>query len=61
MKHTLTHLDLMLQPLRWQWPAQGQEPPAEALPAGRWFTQEAALALGLPAPIRKLLAAGTFS
>jgi A/G-specific adenine glycosylase len=27
-----------------------------ALPAGRWFTRDEALASGLPAPVRKLLA-----
>jgi len=27
-----------------------------ALPAGRWFTLDQALAAGVPAPLRKLLA-----
>jgi A/G-specific adenine glycosylase len=61
-KHVLTHLDWMLQPCAWQLP----DTPAPAalaaveaaLPAGRWWTVTDALAAGLPAPIRKLLAAG---
>ena len=52
-KHALTHFDWTLHPLRWTWP---QRAPALAGPtAGRWFTLEEALALGLPAPIRRLL------
>ena len=49
--HALTHLDLQLQPL------QVRLDPASAPQehAGRWFTLGAALELGLPAPIRRLL------
>ena len=55
IEHALTHFDWTLKPLLWTWPARGVAPPQPALPAGRWFTREEALALGLPAPIRKLL------
>ena len=58
-KHTLTHLDWTLHPVRWSLPARSSEARVAALvhgwPSGRWFTQEAALAAGLPAPLRKLL------
>ena len=53
-RHVLTHFDWHLQVLHWQ------RPPGvtESLPAGegRWFSRDEALALGLPAPVRKLLA-----
>jgi A/G-specific adenine glycosylase len=61
IEHALTHVDWTLKPLCWEWPATGTEPPADALPAGRWFSLDEALALGLPAPIRKLLAAAALS
>ncbi len=52
-RHVLTHFDWYLQVLRWQ------RPPGvtENVPAsqGRWFSFDEALALGLPAPVRKLL------
>jgi A/G-specific adenine glycosylase len=51
--HALTHFDWLLQPLRWDWPA-GCALPA-GLATGRWLTPEQALALGLPAPVRRLL------
>ena len=60
--HVLTHLDWRLHPLRWTLPARiaahtlGQI--EGALPAGRWVTRDEALALGLPAPLRRLLLAG---
>ncbi len=54
IEHALTHLDWTLEPLRWTLPARARPPAIE----GRWFTRDEALALGLPAPIRKLLAAG---
>lgn len=53
IEHALTHFDWTLQPLRWTLPAAADRPPLP--PAGRWFTRGEALALGLPAPIRKLL------
>ncbi len=48
--HVLTHKDLHLHPVRVNL-GSGQ-PPAGA--QGQWFTREEALALGLPAPVRKL-------
>ncbi len=51
--HALTHFDWTLHVLRWVLPARAAVP--AALPSGRWFTLEAALSAGLPAPIRKLL------
>jgi len=61
-KHVLTHLDWWLQPLHCPLPAVldavAQARVEAALPPGRWATQAQALALGLPAPIRKLLEAG---
>jgi A/G-specific adenine glycosylase len=53
VQHALTHLDWTLQPLVWTLPARARVP--EGLDAGRWFEHAEALALGLPAPIRKLL------
>ena len=58
-KHVLTHLDWWLKPLLWRLPellAADQQARVEAaLPAGRWVRRDDALAMGLPAPIRKLL------
>ncbi|MDP3226154.1 MAG: NUDIX domain-containing protein, partial [Rubrivivax sp.] len=57
VQHTLTHFDWTLHPLRWQWgPGAAPQPPV--LPPGRWCTLDEALALGLPAPVRRLLAGG---
>jgi len=53
-EHALTHFDWQLQPLRWRLPPRAQ-PPA-GLPEGRWMPLDEALAMGLPAPVRKLLA-----
>ena len=53
IEHALTHFDWTLQPLHWQLPPRAKTPPN--LPEGRWFTHEEALALGLPAPVRRLL------
>jgi A/G-specific adenine glycosylase len=61
VEHALTHFDWTLKPLLWTWPARGVAPPEQSLPAGRWFSLDEALALGLPAPIRKLLAAAAAS
>ena len=52
-RHALTHFDWTLHTLRWDWPARAATP--HGLPGGRWFTTQEALALGLPAPIRRLL------
>ncbi len=59
--HALTHFDWHLAPWRHQLPGRLSAAKCgaieAALPAGRWFTHDEALALGLPAPIRKLLQA----
>ena len=49
--HVLTHVDWTLEPYRWRLPDGVDTPALE----GRWFGLEAALELGLPAPIRKLI------
>jgi A/G-specific adenine glycosylase len=58
--HVLTHLDWTLHPMRWTLPARTGARRVEAVtaagPAGRWFTLDEALAAGLPAPLRKLIA-----
>jgi A/G-specific adenine glycosylase len=60
--HTLTHLDWRLEPWRHRLPsrlsARAGAAIESALAPGRWFTRDEALALGLPAPIRKLIEAG---
>jgi A/G-specific adenine glycosylase len=55
VEHALTHFDWTLQPLAWTLPARAKAP--VGLPEGRWFTVDEALAMGLPAPIRRLLEA----
>jgi A/G-specific adenine glycosylase len=53
--HVLTHKDLRLSPMQLELSAR--EAQAARLPGdGAWFAREAWEALGLPAPIRKLLA-----
>ncbi len=58
--HVLTHFDWALQPVRWTFPASASARTVarctSAWPEGRWLTIDAALALGLPAPLRKRLA-----
>jgi A/G-specific adenine glycosylase len=57
--HALTHFDWRLEPLLHalgpRVSAKRQATIEDALPAGAWFDHDEALALGLPAPIRKLL------
>ena len=60
--HVLTHLDWTLQPVRWTLPPATTARAAAQVTgglgagsAGRWVTLEEALAMGLPAPLRKLL------
>lgn len=53
LQHALTHFDWTLHPLHWRWPARSKA--AVPLAEGRWFTLPDALALGLPAPVRRLL------
>jgi len=56
--HALTHFDWQLEPHRHVLPARAALRRVEAaLGEGHWFTREEALALGLPAPIRRLLLA----
>jgi A/G-specific adenine glycosylase len=59
--HVLTHLDWHLQPVRWTFPARTSArslaPVLARWPRGRWFARDEALALGLPAPLRKRLLA----
>ena len=62
VKHVLPHFDWALTPCHWALPGRlgaAQRQAVEAsLPAGRWVAREAALTMGLPAPIRRLLQAG---
>ena len=62
IRHALTHFDWTLSPCHWPLPdtlTAAQRHRLEAsLPAGRWVGRQAALALGLPAPVRRLLEAG---
>jgi A/G-specific adenine glycosylase len=61
--HVLTHLDWTLQPVRWSLPAEAAAADVAAITAtlaggdqrGEWVTLPQALAMGLPAPLRKLL------
>ena len=59
IEHALTHFDWTLHPLAWHWPARLKTLPDlldQADPASsRWVTPQEALALGLPAPVRRLL------
>ena len=59
IKHVLTHLDWWLSPLCWDLPigldSARQASIEAAVPAGRWWPLDQALALGLPAPIRRWL------
>ena len=57
--HVLTHREWHLQPVRWTFPSRLA---ADVLatfvarwPMGRWLAPDAALALGVPAPLRKRL------
>jgi A/G-specific adenine glycosylase len=60
IEHALTHFDWKLQPLRWKLPARLAAKRVDEctaqLPPGRWVSLEQALKMGLPAPLRKLLA-----
>jgi A/G-specific adenine glycosylase len=61
--HALTHFDWHLRPWRHRLPrrlsANRRALLEAALPQGRWFARDQALQLGLPAPIRSLLLAGS--
>jgi len=58
--HVLTHFDWQLQPVRWTLPASASARGVARCTSpwleGRWFAIDEALALGLPAPLRKRLA-----
>ena len=69
LQHALTHFDWELQPMRWTLPQtlpaavmqdleaalrRGLAAPQE----GGWFSVEQALAMGLPAPVRRLIETG---
>ena len=60
LTHTLTHFDWTLHPVRWTLPSRISAARAAAIvsawPQGCWFAVDEALKLGLPAPLRKLLA-----
>jgi A/G-specific adenine glycosylase len=55
--HALTHFDWRLEPLHWILPARVAASRLKAIeglwPAGRWVGLSQALALGLPAPVRR--------
>ena len=57
--HVLTHLDWTLHPRRWVVPARTSQARVDAMTGrwsdGQWLTRAEALALGLPAPLRRLL------
>jgi A/G-specific adenine glycosylase len=57
--HALTHFDWQLEPWRHVLPRRLSAANRRVVEAdvgdGRWFTQAEALALGLPAPVRKLI------
>jgi A/G-specific adenine glycosylase len=56
--HALTHFDWHLLPLRWNLPARTAEATRERIArdlGGRWLPQGDALAMSLPAPVRRLL------
>jgi A/G-specific adenine glycosylase len=59
INHALTHFDWRLDPVRHALPsrlANARRASIEsALQPGQWFTRDEALALGLPAPVRKLM------
>jgi A/G-specific adenine glycosylase len=59
IEHVLTHLDWRLEPWRWELPGRLSAARLRAieasLPPGRWVAREAALGLGLAAPVRKLI------
>lgn len=61
VRHVLTHFDWQLRPWHWRLPetvaATTRSRIERALPPGRWFHVDEALAAGLPAPVRKLIEA----
>ncbi|MFN8899884.1 MAG: A/G-specific adenine glycosylase [Pseudomonadota bacterium] len=55
IEHALTHFDWTLEPVRWTLPPRARLPEVLAVDGGAWFEPAAALALGLPAPVRRML------
>jgi A/G-specific adenine glycosylase len=55
-KHVLTHKDMHLTPVITEFFENQTMPSTNGLVSGNWFLPDACAALGLPAPIRKLLA-----
>jgi A/G-specific adenine glycosylase len=55
IEHALTHFDWTLEPVRWTLPPRARLPEVLAAAGGAWFEPAAALALGLPAPVRRML------
>ena len=69
LAHALTHFDWELQPVRWVLPAGLPAASRDAVEVGlrqgpgddregAWFSRDQALALGLPAPVRRLIEQG---
>lgn len=56
LRHSLTHRELLLQPVQVPWPHPDRSPPAAA-GGGRWVAPDDDLAFGLPAPLRSWLLA----
>jgi A/G-specific adenine glycosylase len=58
--HVLSHRDWTFEPVRWTLPARTPKAVLDAIaaawPEGRWWHADEALALGLPAPLRRRLA-----
>jgi A/G-specific adenine glycosylase len=54
IEHALTHFDWTLHPVQAPLPAGVGKPLAQRFPQGRWFTPAEALAVGLPAPLKRL-------
>jgi len=58
IEHALTHFDWRLLPLRWSLPARTGEVARARIArelGGRWLVHSDALAMSLPAPVRRLL------
>jgi hypothetical protein len=60
LQHALTHFDWTLLPLQWTLPSRLPKPVGTLLSdrwaLGRWVDDAHALTLGIPAPLRRLLA-----
>jgi A/G-specific adenine glycosylase len=57
IRHALTHFEWTLHTLAWELPADSPVPPVlQALDPGCWVSADRARSMGLPAPLKKLLA-----